>query len=121
MRNGSYVSLAAAAAMLAAGCSSPTVSAEAGDDFVVAVGGAPTFDGCASSGDIDSYTWEIVEAPDAMADDAGKEIKVGDSNCSFELEAAMGFSEVGQWVIELTVTAGDETSTDQVTVEVTDG
>ena len=74
MRNGSYVSLAAAAAMLAAGCSSSTVSAEAGDDFVVTIGEAPTFDGCASSGDIDSYTWEIVEAPDTMADDAGKEI-----------------------------------------------
>lgn len=100
---------------------SDELAADAGADFDVAVGEAPTFNACGSTGSISSYSWVIAEAPEAMADDAGKPLRLDHSECSFQLENAMGLSEVGTWVIELTVADDDATSTDQVAVEVSDG
>ncbi len=93
--------------------------ADAGQDFSVAVGESPTFDGCDSSGDITNYQWVILESPTLMASDIGKLIRELDTACSFKLEAAMIIDEVGTWVIELTVTDTDGNSSgDRVTVEV---
>ena len=109
--------IAAALAVLTfvmAGCGGDEeLAADAGDDFQVAVGDSPRFDGCGSTGSIDTYSWVITVAPEAM--------KLDDTECAFELEAAMGLVEVGTWVIELTVADGETVSTDDVTVVVVDG
>ena len=103
----------------ACGDTARSVTANAGSDFDVTIGASPTFDGCASSGDVINYQWTIVEAPEKMALDVGKVIRNVESSCSFTLEAAMLAGEVGEWVIELTVSddAGD-TDTDKVTVRI---
>lgn len=97
------------------------LAADAGEDITVAVGESPTFDGCGSTGDITNYRWTILEAPEAMADDAGKVIAESAPDCAFTLEAAMLAEEAGTWVIELAVTdAGGAERTDTVTVVVGD-
>lgn len=114
--------LVALALVAAAACSeSGDPEANAGDDFMVAVGDSPTFDGCGSTGSIETYSWVIVEAPEEMADDAEKALKLDSSECSFELPAAMGLDEVGSWVIELTAENADTASADRVTVQVVEG
>ncbi len=124
MRAGRATSGVAAVAVLlaAAGCGDDDedLSANAGDDFSVEVGVAPTFDGCDSNGNIVNYAWTIVSTPSNMAEDVGKALREQDENCSFTLEAAMIVDEVGEWTIELEVTDGDgATSTDTVVVDVT--
>lgn len=97
------------------------LEADAGADIFVLVGEHPTFDGCFSEGDIANYMWTIVSAPDEMQQDVGKVIRERDTGCSFTLDAEMGLEEVGEWVIELEVRdAEGNTSTDRVTVEVTE-
>jgi hypothetical protein len=99
---------------------STPLQANTGEDFTVKVGEPPTFDGCASTGEIVNYQWTIISAPEKMAGDASKVIREIDRNCSFTLEAEMGVDEVGQWVIELEVRDGSgNTNTDTVQVEVT--
>ena len=112
------MALAAVAALGLAACGDGGLSADAGDDFEVAIGEPPVFDGCESSGDNLIYTWTIVEAPADMADDTGKVIRESISDCSFTLESDMEVADLGTWVIELSVTDGDDTETDQVTVVV---
>jgi len=108
---------------VAAGCGGGAgtgLTADAGADFTVVVGEAPTFDGCASAGSIVNYKWTIVTAPDAMAKDAGKVLREIDPNCSFTLEATMALQELGEWVIQLEVRdASGSTATDTVSVTVT--
>ena len=106
-------------ALIATACGGggDAVTADAGDDFTVAVGENPQFDGCSSTGDITNYEWHIIEAP--VAEDADKPLREIDPNCGFVLEAAMVIDDVGEWIIELRVTDGDSTATDQVTVTVT--
>lgn len=100
--------------------SGSSLKADAGPDSSVAVGDSPTFDGCASEGDIQNYQWRIIEAPDLMEGDSGKLIRETGQGCSFALDAAMGPQEVGTWIVELTVIdAESETSTDTVRVEIT--
>ena len=95
------------------------LQANAGEDFSVTVGESPTFDGCASDGDITNFQWVIVEASSGMPGDVDKPIREVDSECSFTLEAAMIADEVGNWVVELTVSDADgNTSADTVSVEV---
>lgn len=107
--------------LLAAGCGTSGLSADAGSDFSVTVGEAPEFDGCDSSGDITNYQWVIREAPADMADDVGKSIRESMDDCTFTLEAEMLATEVGSWEIELVVTdTDDNTSSDRVTVDVTE-
>ena len=105
-----------------AGCQgggSAPLQANAGQDFTVKVGQPPTFDGCASTGEIANYKWTITGAPEQMASDAGKIIREVDANCSFRLEANMGVDEAGDWTIELEVRdSGGNTSTDTVQVKV---
>lgn len=97
----------------------PTFEADAGSDFVVHVGQPPEFDGCGSTGDIENYSWQIVEAPQDMADDVGKFLRETIDDCSFVLESSMEVADDGVWVIELTVRDGEgKTSTDQVTATV---
>lgn len=95
------------------------LQADAGPDLSISVGDSPTFDGCASDGDIENYRWVILEAPSLMADDSGKVIRDTDPGCSFTLEAAMVAQEVGDWRVEMTVTgSGGESSSDELIVEV---
>ena len=95
------------------------LAANAGEDFAIQVGEAPTFDGCASTGNIGNYRWTIIEAPPEMAEDNGKIIRDVDTNCSFSLDAAMGLKEVGNWVIELEVSNSvGRRDTDRVIVTV---
>lgn len=101
---------------LIAGCGSSAPSADAGSDFSISVGQAPTFDGCGSSGDSLSYSWTIVGAPSDMADDVGKALREPESACSFTLESEMVVADEGVWEIELTVTDGTDSSTDRVEV-----
>ena len=99
---------------------SPPPQANAGADFSIVAGEKPTFDGCASTGEIVNYKWTIVVASENMPEDAGKVLREMDANCSFTLGAAMGVAEIGEWVIELEVRdATGNTSTDTVGIEVT--
>ncbi len=102
-----------------AGCSSggADLNADAGDDFAVDVGSAPTFDGCGSSGDISNYQWTITSAPEGSGD-AGKVLRETAGDCQFELESSMLVDDVGEWTIELVVTDGDSTASDEVVVTV---
>lgn len=120
MRYVSFVLLIGLTLGTVAGCGGGQApQANAGQDFTVIVGTEPTFDGCASSGDIVNYRWTILEAPATMPEDAGKVIRDIDANCSFTLDANMGVDEVGRWVIELEVTDSEgQTGTDTVTVTV---
>lgn len=108
--------LALLGGLLAAACGGDGLSADAGEDFTVSVNEAPVFDGCDSTGDISDYRWMITAGP--SSDDAGKALRSEMSDCSFTLENAMSVEDVGEWTIELTVTDGATTATDQVTVEV---
>ncbi len=63
--------------------SGPALNADAGTDFDVPMGEAPSFDGCASQGDIVDYGWTIVSTPGDMTADEGKALRATDSNCSF--------------------------------------
>lgn len=99
--------------------SKESLKADAGDNFTVAVGAAPTFDGCESTGDIENYKWIVLEAPPTKADDAGKVIREVEGNCRFTLADTMAIEETGDWVIELEVRDSDgKTATDTVTVTV---
>ena len=107
--------------MTLAGCGSGAVElrADAGADFSVAVGESPTFDGCASTGQIVNYKWTIMAPPDAMADDKDKVIREMEPNCSFTLEAVMDLKEMGQWLVELEVSDADgNNATDTLTITV---
>lgn len=81
----------------------PSLHADAGLDYSIQVGEVPTFDGCASSGEIVNYRWKIVDAPEQVSYDDGKVIRQIDTFCSFEATTAMIEQEVGQWEIELEV------------------
>jgi hypothetical protein len=108
-------------ALVAAACSSgDALEADAGPDFTIAVGDAPSFDGCASSGEVANYQWVILEAPADMASDVGKELRGVLTECSFSLENSMVIDEVGSWTIELLVTDSDgNSSSDSVQVDIT--
>ena len=94
--------------------------AVAPEDFSVPVGEAPTFDGCASTGEIVNYAWTLRETPSNMADDVNKPLREQEESCEFTLESNMIVDEVGTWVIELEVSDAQGTaSTDTVRVEVT--
>ena len=113
------IGLGLLALVLVACGGSAALNADAGADFVVPMGEAPSFDGCASQGDIVNYNWRIVSTPDEMSDDAGKPLRESDTKCSFTLDAAMAISDVGVWLIELEVRdAAGNTATDQVRVTV---
>jgi len=107
--------------MIAAGCGSGSdVQADAGNDFSIAVGESPQFDGCGSEGDIASYQWTIREAPSGMADDVDKVLRELGGDCSFDLGTAMIVDEVGDWSIELEVNDLEgNSSNDTVVVTVT--
>ena len=110
------------AVVLLASCGGDdSVTADADSDITVSVGSAPMFDGCESDGEIVNYSWVIVEAPPAMADDVGKSIRETSGDCSFELESAMLLADVGTWLVELTVAddSGDS-SADTVRVDVSE-
>ena len=95
------------------------LDADAGSDVSVTVGQPPTFDGCDSQGAISNYTWAIVGAPDSSPDDEGKILRQVDSDCSFALENDTQVDEVGDWVVELTVSDQDgNTDTDTVGITV---
>ncbi len=104
-----------------AGCGDDdSLKADAGDDFSVDVGAPPAFDGCSSTGDIVNYQWVIRQTPADMSDDVDKPIRDSSADCSFTLEESMAVNEIGNWVVELTVTdAGGDSSSDTVTVTVT--
>jgi hypothetical protein len=94
--------------------------ADAGRDLTIAVGEAPTFDGCGSSGTIANYKWTVVSAPSARSADVGKPIREVDAGCSFTLEESMALDDAGAWVVELEVQGADgQVATDTVTVIVT--
>lgn len=119
LRRSSVAAAIAAFALPLVGCGSDEeVTADAGDDFTVALGEAPVFDGCGSTGDSLRYTWTIVEAPPDMVDDTGKILRQSVDDCAFTLESEMVVADLGTWVIELAVTDGDTTATDQTTVVV---
>lgn len=115
---------AAAVAFLVVACSDDDRGlpvAVAPDDFSVAVGEAPTFDACESTGEIVNYAWTIRETPSNMDDDVNKALREQEESCEFMLESNMIVDEIGTWVIELEVSDADGTSsTDTVRVEVTE-
>lgn len=113
------LALSVAAGLALAACSGGSgVVADAGTDFTVAVGEAPVFDGCGSSGDINNYEWTIVTAP--TEEDGGKALRTEMGDCDFLLESTMVIDDVGEWTIELSVTDGEDQATDQVVVTVTE-
>ncbi len=125
MRSRRMVSIGVGAlAVLAAACSDDDRGlpvAVAPEDFTVAVGEAPTFDACASTGEIVNYAWTIRETPSNMVDDVNKPLREQEEGCEFTLESNMVVDEIGTWVIELEVSDADgTTSTDTVRVEVTE-
>ena len=111
--------LALSAGLFLAACSGGTgLSADAGEDFAVTVGEAPEFIACDSAGDITNYEWTISGAPESRPESVGQELRAVMAECSFVLESAMVLDDVGEWTIDLTITDGDETATDQVVVTV---
>ena len=114
----------AAVALAATACSDDDRGlpvAVAPQDFSVAVGEAPTFDGCESTGEIVNYAWTIRETPSNMDDDVNKPLREQEESCEFTLESNMIVDEIGTWVIELEVADAEGTSsTDTVRVEVTE-
>ena len=112
--------IAAGIALAACGGDSGSLVADAGDDFTVAVGEVPTFDGCGSEGEFTNYEWTIIEAPDSQPDADGKPLRTLMADCSFELENAMIIDDVGEWTIELAAISGETEATDQVVVTVTE-
>jgi len=108
------------AALVAASCGgSDELNADAGSDFRVAVGEAPSFDGCGSSGDIVNYQWVLRSTPSNMTDDLDKPVREFDDSCSFTLDDTMLTEEVGMWEIELIVNDADgNTAVDSVSIEV---
>lgn len=104
---------------LAACSGGSALSADAGEDFDVSVGVAPEFVACDSTGDISNYEWTISDAPDSRPESVGQELRAIMGDCSFTLESQMVLDDVGEWTIDLTVTDGDSTDTDQVVVTVT--
>ncbi len=112
--------VAAGLALAACGGSveSGSLTVDAGEDFTVAVGETPVFDGCASEGDFANYEWTIISAPDST-DDEGKVLRTVMAECSFELENPMDIADVGEWTIELVATDGEAEASDQVVVTVT--
>ena len=105
--------------LVACQAGSASLRADAGQDFSVIVDASPTFDGCASSGDIVNYKWTIVTAPDSNLEDVGKVIRAESANCLFTLESSMEIDEVGDWEVELEVRdSGGSTATDTVVVTV---
>lgn len=113
---GVLVGVLGIAALLIAGCGSSVPKADAGDDFAIAIGQAPKFDGCGSSGVNLTYSWVIVGAPSDMADDVGKMLREPETSCSFSLESEMVVADAGVWEIELTVSDSTTSSTDRVEV-----
>lgn len=118
MRRRIAIAAAVGLALAACGGDSSSLTVDAGEDFTVAVGEAPVFDGCGTEGDIANYQWTIISAPDP-ADD-GKELRTVMADCSFELENAMVIEDVGEWTIELVATDSESESSDQVVVTVTE-
>ena len=118
--------MAIVVSLLLAACSGSDTTLEAptanaGEDFSVAIGEQPRFDACASSGDIANYKWTVVAAPETMGEDVGKVIRETEPECAFTLEAQMGVDEVGKWQIQLEVSdAAGNVDTDTVTVTVTE-
>ena len=117
------LALAIAISFTFAACSGDSAStvANAGDDFSVAIGEAPVFDACESSGEIDNFQWIIVEAPEGREDTEDKPLREVLSDCNFTLESAMVIDDVGAWTIELRLEGEDGaiTAMDRVTVTVT--
>lgn len=100
-------------------CGGEKLQADAGEDFVVNIGDAPTFDGCGSTGDIENYQWSVLSAPDTRAEDSNKVIRAVEGACQFTLEDTMVLEEIGEWVIQLTVRdTDDKTATDTVKITV---
>ena len=95
-----------------------SLAADAGEDFTIAIGDMPQFNGCSSTGEITNFEWNIIDAP--TDDGAPQMIREVDPNCGFVLESAMVADDVGEWVIELTVTDGSSSASDTVTVTVTE-
>lgn len=107
--------------LFASACSGGgSLSADAGEDFSVPVGVAPEFEGCESTGEISNYEWVISDAPDNRPEAVGQELRAVMADCSFVLESVMAVDDIGEWTIDLTVTDGEATSTDQVVVTVTE-
>lgn len=106
--------------LLLVGCVADQVlKADAGPDFTLSIGESPTFNGCASAGNITNFQWKILEAPEAMAEDNGKVIKEMYADCAYTLETEMGFEEMGIWIIELEVTDDQgATAVDTVAIDV---
>lgn len=105
----------------ACGGGAAETSADAGSDVSVVAGEAPVFDGCASTGDVINYQWQIIETPEGNVEDAGKLLRETASDCSFTLENVMEVDEVGVWTIELSVEDAEGTvDTDTVDVTVTE-
>lgn len=105
--------------LMACGSDGESLKADAGEDHNVPVGSSPDFDGCGSTGDIVNYQWVIVDAPPGVEEDEGKVLRQTMAECAFTIDANMEVDEAGPWVVELTVSDADgSTSSDTVTVTV---
>lgn len=85
----------------------PLPDASVGDDVVVLTGQTATLDGTASSdavGDTLSYRWELVSQPD------GSSLSNADINNADQATASITPDVPGDYVLQLTVTAGGRTS-----------
>jgi hypothetical protein len=104
-------------ASVAASCGGDSLRADAGDDFAVAVGESPEFDGCDSVGDIKQYEWIIRQAP-ASGGDVSDMTLSATGGCSHVVDP-MTIDDIGSWTIELIVTDDQgNTSSDEVVVSV---
>ncbi len=84
------------------------VVADAGDDQTVNVGATVTLDGTGSTGDDIAYSWEIVSAPGAVPTLTG----------SSTAQPSFPAQDAGDYRIELEVTDGNQTDSDEVRVTV---
>ena len=97
--------------------------ANAGPDIVVRVGQTVSFDGSSSvdldGGQIVYYHWRITAAPEGRETEVDRVLREGDDAAVWTTEWLTGEEDLGEWVIELTVTDDEgQSATDDMILTV---
>ena len=97
--------------------------ANAGPDIIAHVGETASFDGSLSvdldGGKIVYYHWSITAAPEGRQDEVGRVLQQGQDAAVWTTESALANEDVGEWVIELTVTDDEgQSATDDMKLTV---
>ena len=97
--------------------------ANAGTDITVHVGESVSYDGSHSvdldAGKIVYYHWRVTGAPEGREDEIGRVLREGEDAAVWTTDAVMAKQDLGQWIVELTVTDDEgQSATDDLTLTV---